>query len=294
MTSPVDIVASSLYEETPTPTLYHYTSVEALLSIVPSGSLWATDIHYLNDSSELRTAVEVLAGEVEVIRATPDQNDDLLSQLASWLRMRLANENLLFVVCFSENGNLLSQWRGYTPHGRGVSLGFTPQCLRACASTQEFEFGRCIYELQAQRRVAAKAVRAVVEVAGQRGPSEQAHPSQSYHPIFYELEPALLRVAALLKHGAFEAEGEWRLVSRVRSNYAVPTVSYRPGRTTLVPYVNFRAGPPSADGLVLEHVVLGPTPNNNLAMGALSGFFASHRISPARGLHASQLPYRET
>ena len=37
----------------PTPKyLYHYTTQEGLLGIVASGSLWATDITYLNDAME--------------------------------------------------------------------------------------------------------------------------------------------------------------------------------------------------------------------------------------------------
>lgn len=35
-----------------------------------------------------------------------------------------------FVICFCEEGDKLSQWRGYADNGRGVSLGFAERELR--------------------------------------------------------------------------------------------------------------------------------------------------------------------
>lgn len=35
-----------------------------------------------------------------------------------------------FVICFCEEGDKLSQWRGYADNGRGVSIGFSEQELR--------------------------------------------------------------------------------------------------------------------------------------------------------------------
>lgn len=35
-----------------------------------------------------------------------------------------------FVICFSENGDLLSQWRGYADNGRGVTIGFDYNTLQ--------------------------------------------------------------------------------------------------------------------------------------------------------------------
>ena len=49
-----------LLSQRPSAILYHYTSPAGLLGIVKSRSLWASGIHYLNDSSEYRHAVGVL------------------------------------------------------------------------------------------------------------------------------------------------------------------------------------------------------------------------------------------
>lgn len=35
-----------------------------------------------------------------------------------------------YMICFSENGDLLSQWRGYADNGRGVTIGFDYNTLQ--------------------------------------------------------------------------------------------------------------------------------------------------------------------
>ena len=42
------------------PILYHYTTGDALFGIVETGMLWATNLHYLNDSTEFGYALGLL------------------------------------------------------------------------------------------------------------------------------------------------------------------------------------------------------------------------------------------
>lgn len=294
----VESIASSLYGGTPGTTLYHYTSLDALVSIVPTKTLWATDIHYLNDSSELRHAVQLFVREVDILReaAASSADGDLLSQLSDWLRGRLANGNLLFVGCFTEDGDLLSQWRGYTPHARGVSIGFSPMHVLACARAESYGIGRCIYDRSEKASVARDTVQSLLAFARHKGPSTNAHPTQSFHPVFAEAEPDLLRIAALLKHDAFVAEREWRVVSASVSDYVNSPVLHRPGRTTLVPYCAFGLAVPGVEGIGIERAVLGPTPHPDLGANALSQFLSHHRVSGGRPLSTgpSHVPFRET
>ena len=39
--------------------LYHYTSLEGLLGIIESKSIWATNVLYLNDASELNYSINL-------------------------------------------------------------------------------------------------------------------------------------------------------------------------------------------------------------------------------------------
>ena len=132
-------IRRSLYSSSPAGLLYHYTGYQALLGIAKSAQLWGSDIHYFNDSSELRHAVRVFGLALTTVTTGSNYPTDLVEQLRAWIDMRLADGHGLFVVCFTEAGNLLSQWRGYTPHGNGISLGFDPGHLADCAAVQGFQ-----------------------------------------------------------------------------------------------------------------------------------------------------------
>ena len=210
--------------------------------------------------------------------------------------MRLADGHMLFVACFSEDGNLLSQWRGYTPHGNGVSLGFSPHFLTERASSNGFRLAPCIYEREQQGIIAKNSINAILSHAVEIGATapQESHPSQSFFPRFYEKEADLLSIAALLKNPAFCAEREWRAVSAVSTNHTDNPLQYRAGRTTLIPYKEFVLRASESSNMKLQKAYLGPTPENNLAIKALSIFLSSSGINPEEGLVASQLPYRET
>lgn len=78
--------------------LYHYTSIEKLFNILKNDSMWASRSRFSNDSTE----------------------DQALGQ--EWIsKNQYYGDN--FILCFCDQGDVLSQWRGYCPMG-GASIGF--------------------------------------------------------------------------------------------------------------------------------------------------------------------------
>ena len=120
----VNDLINDLYSSTPMAPLYHYTSLSALESIISGGYLYATDMQYFNDSAELRHTAELL--RIRISQAIEDGVGDaeVLRQFRAWTAERIGGGHMQFVVSFTENGNLLSQWRSYCNHGQGISLGF--------------------------------------------------------------------------------------------------------------------------------------------------------------------------
>ena len=105
------------------PVLYHYTTLDALLSIVQHSALWATHIRYMNDTSEQNVLWDRLrktAGSRLEKEHCP--NSEWLTEVMQATEDRMQTD--VFAVCFSKDGgNRLSQWRGYS-QGSGVSIGF--------------------------------------------------------------------------------------------------------------------------------------------------------------------------
>lgn len=288
----LDDLVSRVYDAAPTRTLFHYTSLQGLLGIVNSGALWVSEARHMNDVAELTHFARLVTDNVAQRLSADVEVAEIENQLQNWLKQRVQDGHLIFAGSFTENGDLLSQWRGYCPPGQGVSLGFHPSRIARAALAQSFLLGRCIYAIAEQQQLAEETAKAVVAAAKAAGPvpANKAHPTQSYHPTFEQLLPSILTLAALMKNPAFAEEQEWRIVSPPLSNYVLPPIHYRAGTSMLVPYLEFEL-PRHQDGLVeMTELCVGPTPTMNLSMRSIRMFISKRAVCPIT--RSSQVPYR--
>jgi hypothetical protein len=290
----IEHITDRLFSATPQSTLYHYSTLAGVLGIVSSGELRASDIRYMNDSAELRHTLDILRSHITRRVLAGSDNPELLHELLDWLSHRIVSGPMVFGASFRANGNLLSQWRGYSVHGKGVSLGFNAQQIGACARRQHFQVGKCVYDLTEQTALMEQLVDVIERRATQLVPpvDKGALPGR-WHRLFEEVEGDLLRVAAILKHPSFEEEQEWRIVSPVLSYGQNRRIHFREGTSMLVPYYAFDLVGDDGAGLELDHVYLGPTSNIELSMNSLKLFLAKHGAQPARGIGYCDIPYRQ-
>jgi len=290
----IGLLTEKLFGDNPKGLLYHYTTLTGLLGIVKDCTLWASDIRYMNDSAELKHSADLIRVEVQERIAKGQGKADLLGQFVDWVGNRITNGHLLFGASFRSHGNLLSQWRGYSAHGNGVSLGFSADYITACAASQQFQIGKCIYEPEKQRKLISQVVDAVeaqVEITT-KGPESRQELASIYRTVFESIELDLLRIAAILKHPSFREEEEWRLVSPVYTNHTEAPLLFREAHAMLVPYVEFKLQQPGCP-VRLDHLYLGPTSNINISMNSLRMFLQQKDIVPRKGIDYCQIPYRQ-
>ena len=288
-------LTARLYADIPADTLYHYTTFKGLLGILASRTLWASDIRYMNDSAEMKHAADLIKQDVARRIAEGHQSPKLLNQFQYWVGHRITHGHMLFSASFRSNGNLLSQWRGYSSHGKGVSVGFDPRQILALAQQQSFQVGRCVYDPEAQSALISQvvdAVEAVAEAEGECTDQLRRPPEQSYYDSFEKVESDLLRIAAILKHPSFQEEEEWRIVSPVLSDLAQAPIRFREGTSMIIPYLEFGLAAPEAP-LEFEHLFLGPSPNISISMNSLELCLARNGIRPRSGISYCQIPYRQ-
>jgi hypothetical protein len=134
----------------PTAPLYHYTSGAGLIEIIRSGELWATQLACLNDASELLYPMELLRNKVQAKLRNPltDEIQFLLQKIDAGLTPQVATEGR-FLSCFSEDGDDLSQWRGYGGGEGGYAIAFDAQHLRQLAH-RGLILGKVEYDEQKQ------------------------------------------------------------------------------------------------------------------------------------------------
>lgn len=174
-------LASSLYQAGAPNDLYHYTSLDAVVGISEKEGLRATKIQYLSDFSEIKHAFSMFQQNVGTLRGVDTGPQELLSQLSEWLRMPMRTSNATaFVTCFTEKRDSLSQWRGYTPTGRGACVQLRAEQLLACAKEQSYDFVKCVYTDEQKMKLAAAAVEHLVVHALSVGPGDGYVPN--YRP----------------------------------------------------------------------------------------------------------------
>jgi hypothetical protein len=197
--------------------LYHYTTLNGLLGITSSTSLWASDVRYMNDASELAYASDFIS-DIIAERLAAVESDVLRSVLPQ--RRGFANAfeygRRPFVACFCEDEDLLSQWRGYRADEAGYSLGFD---LRGPAQLPPNTYLRkVVYDVDEQRQ----SVLNVLDVWLQTAESLLLDPDRSLspedlfpYPAIWALQEALAEHHLCFKHPTFEEEREWRLIKLV-------------------------------------------------------------------------------
>ena len=279
-------IANRLYASQPSEPLYHYTTFSGLMGIVDCGALWASDIRYMNDAAELIHTANLIKVEVQRRLSAGSCHAQLLAEFQDWVKNRITNGHMLFATSFRSNGNLLSQWRGYSSVGKGVSLGFTPENIVRSAQAHKFKVGRCIYELGEQKNLIASVVNTVEKMAC-------ATHAQDYESVFVKIEKDLLRIAAVLKHPSFQEEDEWRVVSPTYTDYVDSPVAFREGTSMIVPYVEFPLFYGAEQSLQMYHLYVGPTPNIDISMNSVTMFLRKKGIRLARPASYCEIPYRQ-
>lgn len=262
--------------------LYHYTTPAAAVAIIRSATIWATNVRSMNDTSELTYAEgvisEVVDSEASILSGMPQR---WLREFAGALH-RTLERTTNFAACFCEQGDALSQWRGYGGDD-AVSLGFTASAL---ASIDGGTVARVEYDPNTQREAVRETIR--IHVKGFR----RAVRWRDEHRIVElsgMLSFQLALWAAVLKHPSYVDEREWRYIPLA---YEANDVRRRPSRDEDNTYIEIHLANPGLGGATvpLEAVVLSPLSDARPSEEKLSATLSDigHRATVGR----SQIPYR--
>ena len=266
--------------------LYHYTTQAGLLGIIRERKIWASNIHYLNDLNEFKHAID-LANTIAWHMAERNK-EEWLYKFRDRLKERLEQISKIhiFVFSLSENGDQLSQWRGYCPSGSGYSIGFSREALKRVCIKEQFSLDPVIYNHSEKNKIINDLIENVL--------NNYAHPNgniptedQIEHAI-NKLLPEFARIAPRLKDPAFSEENEWRLISGLVTIHD-KRLRYRPGKSGIIPYLEIDLN--EARDSLFQEVVVGPTPEMYLATNAVSNLMSSEMLNDW-SVKCSQIPYR--
>ena len=283
--------------------LFHYTTPTGLVGIVKSQQLWASNAQFLNDASEPLHALEVIEHAfINVTKSAPVSNrvKDLLAGFWDWAKSeRLLHGPHLYVFCFCEDGDLLSQWRSYGVRGAGCAIGFAGSALQGCLSALEGQyFVKVEYEVARQTEVAESLFRTIIDfvssVERDVGPLGSAvygdYPDLYLNKIRTALHSEVIRLCAKFKSPAFREEQEWRLLQFLPPRTDHLEVKFKATENRIVPYIELEI---SADEerLPIERVVVGPTVSPGAFQSSLRILFDTCRYENVQIID-STVPFR--
>ncbi|HTX07450.1 MAG TPA: hypothetical protein VME22_02500 [Solirubrobacteraceae bacterium] len=304
--------------------LYHYTTFAGLDGILSQTAIWASDIRFMGDSSELSYALDLVRKVVaaQTAHATHEDLKELIAHapdpmvdpFGSGLARPCAS-------CFCEDGDLLSQWKRCRPGEVGYSLGLELQMIDEFWAPPDTVLRRVIYEESQQRRITSALVRAWIEIAEAMMSRGVAFDRLFPDPAIPALNVALSEPMLCFKDPACAGDAEWRLIKiihlrdeiepeeeqRTGNREARPPlppglpspaerldIRFRPTADGLVPYVEIpvldRAGV-FANRLPLAHVVQGRTSHPKLSAHALELYLDTRGYgSPHTTVQPSAIP----
>jgi hypothetical protein len=278
---PLPLAETLGFNMTPTKPLCHYTSQSGLIGILTSGTMFATDAAYLNDSQEVVYAVNLAKKYFGKRRLIEQVNmSDILEKAESMAR------NLpVYVASSSEEPDLLSQWRGYCSQGSGFALCVSADRMLTLARTHDWQFFKCIYDEEQQLEFLKKMEE---EAVGVSSPVKGLSTQVTFGLI-------LLLFATVFKHPKFKEESEWRAIKRTRGTpfergAPIPPL-VRSGASTLIPYIPFPLTLNRDDSIQLAGLVVGPTSHPSLAVRAVKSLMDEKKVV-CDELRSSEIPFR--
>lgn len=230
--------------------LYHYCSTESFVSIISNKCIRLSSLTLSNDRKEGELIQDIL------LQIARDAN--LMPSVVARFERALRNSYEFFDglgFCLSENGDLLSQWRGYADDGKGLSIGFNRKYLKALserrkeADTPSYHLCKLVYDKRGQRRIAEKhfeKLRPLINDGAFRNPTgtllaptdgdERERIEKSTRAAYFAIALAMLQMFEI-KHPAFKEEREWRMVNfSFREFLDDKGIKFRPAGDKIVPF----------------------------------------------------------
>jgi len=283
--------------------IWHYTTGTALLNIIETGTLYATQVSCLNDSTEVSYAGDLLHSAGVRLGAgnlSPEQRQAVELLLRATVDGRLASaaspinstaSSWWFVTCFSSERDDLSQWRAYGTGENGYAIGFRAGAL----FRQDNYVARVNYDAEQQEAVAARIAEASLRffMEGlQNGRSDSA--IEWANEFFPDWERRIGQLSPMIKDPAFRAEKEVRAVHRLR-DHELPKLRFSQKNALMARHLPLSFPPPPVPDskmLPIVEVLVGPSRHMEVSRVSVDTFMRQRHYDVP--VTKSRIPFQMT
>jgi hypothetical protein len=187
--------------------VYHYCSLETFYKIISQSSILLFNNLSMNDKHEGTWISRVIE---MVIR---ENNIATLGDLGLLIQQHNANNSRpIFLSCFSEEGDLLSQWRAYSNDATGLSIGIeiessdinrqSPSPSAGPHNNHSIGWVKLEYDLKKQKELVYSLINNFLETISDK--------DKDTNIVLYSILLNILSIT--FKNESFREEREWRIV----------------------------------------------------------------------------------
>jgi hypothetical protein len=273
--------------------VWHYTSGNGLISIIESGSIFATQVSCLNDATEIRYSAMRLREAITalLLNMEDDQPETRFAKRYAELLQddeAAPNSAVLpyFVACFSSLEDDLSQWRSYGGGENGYAIGVVVKDL---FGTLNSLVARVNYDPEMHLTLAKEAAEATVRFYKEG----LAAGIDGWDNVFLTAwDSALTQLAPIVKDPGFAVEKEVRVIHQLQ-DYELSQLKVRQRKTMMSRHLPMRF--PSVGQtprLPICKVVVGPCRHREITRISVDTLLRTHGY-PGGLVVSSERPYQE-
>lgn len=256
-------------------TLYHYCRTSIFHKIFDEKRIRLSSLSLSNDSTEGKLIGRILEN-LSNKNSLSDTKKKRLLEIIDTIEKHY--DGIGF--CLSEDGDLLSQWRGYADDGKGVSIGFSKEFLENISDNKKINLKKVSYSKEAQKNLVEPTFNEALKIMNAKEFSIVEYRTLLDTRSEKEFETDLklksknrleligqvltfLPNLYTVKHSAFKEEMEWRLLSLLGLEDDDDGIQYSYKEGCIVPYKDLTL-PEDRNGIITR-IILGPkhlTPPN--------------------------------
>jgi hypothetical protein len=270
--------------------IFHYTSIDAMHSIFKNKKLWASNTRFLNDSMEFEFAREFCERKVKIERSStnasgkrPNAAENLFIQTIRSAVAPGGEVQNTYATCLTQNGDQLSQWRGYGKTRGAIAIEMDSNALQTVSDQGlvKVSYNSDLLE-QTIECYLENTKKIFVDLYRGQNESELTEALTGAFVAHFSI------LASYFKHPGFAEEEEVRVVLP-GWNEALNEVHFRGGNGWLVPYIEIDIGP-IFDNLI-RGVRIGPSTNTELAQMSIREMLRMFGMNTV-SVSSSEIPYR--
>ena len=270
-------------------TIYHYTTAEALISILEGSTLYATNVKFMNDTTELEYPISLLRKTID--ETVHDPNPGVNQAIKDYYNQTIVPRMIevaerQFILSFSFDKDSLHLWNYYS-RDDGYAIGFDLPGLHAALhgkflqlhdgkgfnyETFSIHNGIVIYEKEAQEEFFKLTVRKMnillkLFVSNPKG-DINAKLSERIMDVVYVLRSAIYN----MKFEPNYIEKEFRFV--VIPDKGFPGPSFRNRAGLIVPFVKI-----GGSSLPIRQIIIGPKVRDQMAKNGIDAILRRQNLT---------------